>query len=153
MRGPFVFSNAFSNVGSNVGTMFKRLDAAPDPNTGDQVARFAVALDGSSGSAVLQLALVRNGEVIAYENATCTAASTRRTDLANGAGEYLSTVVFTSSGTDKVDLLGMDNRDGMQSKANTSPESNNKNCEWWFGITGLTTVTAASVSLAVSPKV
>lgn len=148
MRGPDTFSAASSNLNT-----FKRLVASPDPNTGDQVARFAVSVNGSSGSATLQVALVKNNTVIAYENATCTAAATRRTGSANDAGNYITTVAFTHSGNDKCDLLGM-SRDGIATaKTATSPEAQDDSYEWWFGITGLSTVTSATVYHTVSPKV
>lgn len=152
MRNPVTFTAATADL-NDATNPFRRIDCDPDPDTGDQVARFAVHTDGSSGSATLQVVLVRNGAVVAYENATCTAATTRRTAADNNSGDYISTVVFTHSGTDKIDLMGMANKDGMSSKNNTNPESHNANYEWWYGITDLTTVTEATVYHAVSPKV
>jgi hypothetical protein len=152
MRGPFTFSAPTSDI--NDGTNpFQRLIADPDNRVGDQVARFSVLVPGNSGSATLQVALVKNGEVIAYENATCTAASTRRTALGNGSGSYITTVAFTHSGNDKCDLLGMDRSGVATSKVSDNPLAHDDNCEWWFGITGLSTVESATVYYDVSPKV
>lgn len=148
MRSPVTFSSSSSDIST-----FKRIDCDPDSNAGDQMARFAVHVDGSSGSATLQVALVKNNTVVAFEDATCTAAATRRTADDNSSGDYITTVEFTHSGTDKVDLLGMRRGDAPASKFNTSPEAQNDGYEWWYGITDLSTVTEATVYHAVSPKI
>lgn len=147
MNGPETFATASSNL-----TTFKRLNAAPDPNKGDQVARFSVVANNSSGSATLTVCLVKNNVVIASESATCTP-TTRRTASDNSSGGYLCTVAFTASGNDKCDLLGISGGGVAVSKQAASPQAHDSNCEWWYGITGLSTVSSADVYYAVSPKV
>lgn len=138
-----VFTSASSDVAN-----FTRVDDAPAGSVGGgQVLRVFAHGNNSAGTATVQLALVNRREdgsprVIARLDATVAAVSGKRSAGNNGGGDYLCTVEFAATNTDKMDLLGSES-DGVASDG----------YEWRLGVTALTGFTSLTLRWFTTPLV
>lgn len=87
-----------------------------NPAIGAQILRVFAVGNHASGTATLQLVLAGpdsdgtsdSGVVWAEDSSTCAPyTSLRRNDWDNGSGEYACNVVFPTSGTNMIDVMGL----------------------------------------------
>jgi len=111
------FAAASANI-STGGTILSFLTTGPDgvsSNSGipSQVLRTTAHMSTAAATATIALALVEpdaaTHKVIGYFTASV-AATARRSNLANDAGDYMADVIWADSGSSKFDLLAHDRR-------------------------------------------
>ena len=142
--------NAFTAASSSLAD-YQILDALPNSKPGgNDFARFFANGNHASGTATLELVLVKKGVVVASFTATVTATA-RRTAADNGSGNYLSTVSFAETGTSTIDLLGCTAGPSGKVGAPGLTYLNDDGAVWMLGCTALTNFTSLVVNAAVSP--
>jgi len=103
------------------------------------IARFFATSEDSSGSAAIELALVKGGAAIARFTGTATVTA-RRANTAGTGGAYICDVVWSETGNSKFDLLGMTNAPGGGAGNASVSGAADQGYQWLVGVTAFTTI-------------
>lgn len=140
----------FSSASSDIAN-YQPLDIPHDDPSfarGSGAVRVFAQSNSSSGSATLEMALVRAGVVVGRFTATVTP-TTRRTAADNSSGDYICDVVFQETSNSKFDLLGARRKSGLMDPGLSGDDSG---AAWMVGVTALTTITSLDLTIVSSTE-